>query len=263
MNKVLTIAGMHRSGTSAMAGYMQQCGLDIGERLIGETYGNPRGHFEDVEIESIQENILKNQGIVLRIKPEFEIEFGQEQQKIFKRVVADRAHKEVWGWKDPRTCLFLEHWKAEIPQLKVVAVFRRWDAVLSSLVRRAQKQEAWWPKSVLVPKWHSGGNTWLMNRYLETWIRYNQDLLDFSSKHPGDIFFVQLGTAKSDVFWKHIIDKWEFPLEPLKLDSIFREGEFKTGSVEWKKKAAKNLADKAARVYRNLCKQEILAKKTL
>ena len=43
----LVVTGMHRSGTSMVAAYLQQAGVSIGRNLIGPAPGNPRGHFED------------------------------------------------------------------------------------------------------------------------------------------------------------------------------------------------------------------------
>ena len=40
--RVLVITGMNRSGTSLVAHYLNQCGLDIGERLLMPNFGTPR-----------------------------------------------------------------------------------------------------------------------------------------------------------------------------------------------------------------------------
>ena len=43
----IVVAGMHRSGTSLVAGYLQSLGVDMGARLLAADHANPRGYFED------------------------------------------------------------------------------------------------------------------------------------------------------------------------------------------------------------------------
>ena len=38
---------MHRSGTSLTSNWLHQCGLFLGENLIGPDIGNKFGHFEN------------------------------------------------------------------------------------------------------------------------------------------------------------------------------------------------------------------------
>jgi len=45
----LIIAGMHRSGTSLISQWLNRCGLNLGENMIGASSGNVEGHFEDID----------------------------------------------------------------------------------------------------------------------------------------------------------------------------------------------------------------------
>ena len=42
--KALIILGMHRSGTSALAGSLSYLGIDLGSRLLGASHDNANGH---------------------------------------------------------------------------------------------------------------------------------------------------------------------------------------------------------------------------
>jgi hypothetical protein len=46
---VLIVTGMHRSGTSLTAAFLQAIGVDLGDKLLQGNYGNPKGYFEDVD----------------------------------------------------------------------------------------------------------------------------------------------------------------------------------------------------------------------
>ena len=53
------ILGSGRSGTSMVAGALAQSGYFMGERLYRPRHSNPKGFFEDVEVNAINEAILK------------------------------------------------------------------------------------------------------------------------------------------------------------------------------------------------------------
>jgi hypothetical protein len=53
-------------------------------------------------------------------------------------LVADRSQHAVWGWKDPRTSLFLPFWDQLVPDGRFLFVFRHPIEVLLSLLRRGE-----------------------------------------------------------------------------------------------------------------------------
>ncbi|MFT7589921.1 MAG: hypothetical protein ACI959_002142 [Limisphaerales bacterium] len=267
MSRVLAITGMHRSGTSAISGYLQKCGLDIGTRLIGPTYGNLMGHFEDAEIECIQEGILSDNDIVLNLSSDTKLTLNSNHKAQLKRVISDRAIKPVWAWKDPRTSLFLKEWKAELPELKVLGLYRHWADVLYSLVSRDRKQQASLPKSIIVPLWHSRSNTWLMNQYLKTWIRYNSDLLEFAKTFPKDIVFVNIRSLHDQKLDKqlftHLNQNWNLDLQHIPFGDSYKESAFRAASEKWKKTTDKVLASHADVLFKQLNILNTWSKKAL
>ena len=50
MKEFIVIGGMHRSGTSLISSYLEQSGLDLGDKLFPPDKGNPRGYFEDMDM---------------------------------------------------------------------------------------------------------------------------------------------------------------------------------------------------------------------
>src|SRR5580700_667524 len=56
------IFGMHRSGTSALAGMLNFAGLDLGGNLTPGHKDNPRGFFEHDEIWQIHDQLLRETG---------------------------------------------------------------------------------------------------------------------------------------------------------------------------------------------------------
>ncbi len=140
-NKVLIILGMHRSGTSLTANWLQTCGLNIGSRLLGPKYSNKNGHFEDSDFYNIQEAIFENHNIpyggfenIENLCPD-----ANEQKLLIDLIEKKNNTYLQWGWKDPRTCLFLKEYSKILPQANYLIVLRDYHQIIDSLLRRFYK----------------------------------------------------------------------------------------------------------------------------
>jgi hypothetical protein len=56
--KTIIILGMHRSGTSMVAGLLAKMGINMGDDLLGRSPSNPFGHFEDWDFVNLNDSIL-------------------------------------------------------------------------------------------------------------------------------------------------------------------------------------------------------------
>ena len=104
----LIITGMHRSGTSLISSYLQLCGLTIGEKFREPNYDNEKGFFEDLDFVEFHKKILiKNKKSMFNAK---RINIDAEDEKNAREILKNKDSNIVWGWKDPRTVLFLDFW---------------------------------------------------------------------------------------------------------------------------------------------------------
>jgi hypothetical protein len=140
----LLILGMHRSGTSYLAALLQSMGVHIGDKLVGPQKGNPRGHFEAVPVLEFHEALLAEaQGVgappfdkgIFVTKP-LEITYTAAHRAAARAILAGLQQTGPWGWKEPRTCLFLDLWKELLPEARAVMVYRHPLEVHQSLLRR-------------------------------------------------------------------------------------------------------------------------------
>jgi GT2 family glycosyltransferase/2-polyprenyl-3-methyl-5-hydroxy-6-metoxy-1,4-benzoquinol methylase len=162
---IIIITGMHRSGTSLTASLLQSVGVNIGKRLVGSDYGNIRGHFENIDFVNfhkkvLQENGLDDLGCVTQDCIQIQ-EHHLQQAKNLIETHQDFEHP--WGWKDPRTVLFLDLWYQLIPGAKFIFVYRSPWEVVDSLYRRATDSA-------------------ILNQpelAIKTWQFYHHKLLDF------------------------------------------------------------------------------------
>jgi hypothetical protein len=127
---------MPRSGTSLIASLLHKSGLNIGERLVAPGRGNPHGSFEDLDFFTFHDKALRDRGQTVFATPEFTFVPTLEELTKARSLIEERRRLPIWGWKDPRTTLFLEFWHQLLSDLCVVLVYRHPLEVLLSLVRR-------------------------------------------------------------------------------------------------------------------------------
>ena len=60
--KIIVVLGMHRSGTSAITRGLQTLGVNLGSSLIPPDDNNEKGFFEDIEINSFNNQLLSALG---------------------------------------------------------------------------------------------------------------------------------------------------------------------------------------------------------
>jgi len=142
-NDVICIIGMHRSGTSMIARALNLCGLNLGkdDQLLGPSDSNPLGHFEHAGFLRINELLLAHFGASWHDPPE--LQQGWETDASLSELSAEArqlagtfSEFPVWGWKEPRTTLFLPFWKSVIPGLRFVICLRSPLDVARSLQTR-------------------------------------------------------------------------------------------------------------------------------
>jgi hypothetical protein len=174
---------MHRSGTSLVTSVLQNAGLYIGSDISGSGHGNLRGHFEDRDFYRLHENMFAAAGETCFSAGD---DFAPPATSDFlcraRALVTDREEHPLWGWKDPRTCLFLEFWHPLLPDARYLFLYRHPVDVALSLWRRNNDLELW-------------QNPWMAVR---AWEVYNRRLLDFRKRYPGRTFLAQIPAATTD-----------------------------------------------------------------
>jgi hypothetical protein len=147
-SRSVCILGMHRSGTSAVARAMNLLGVYLGEdsKMMPPTADNPGGYWEHLEIHDLQVRLMSRMEQGWDIAEPLPAEwYHSEVIRRFKdelaRLVADNFNgHEVWGWKEPRSCLLLPLWREVLAdtetELSCVFVVRNPVEVANSLMRR-------------------------------------------------------------------------------------------------------------------------------
>lgn len=150
-NEIIFIVGMHRSGTSCLAGCLERCGLFLGEISRSNVF-NIKGNYELEEVIKIHDDILSvNNGNWAKIPNHIHI--NQEQKQMIQSVISQLSLHSPWGIKDPRLLLLIDEWIKLIgakKKYKIVGTFRDPVAVAKSLYNRNKitKEESYqiWTK---------------------------------------------------------------------------------------------------------------------
>ena len=231
---------MGRSGTSVITQWVNKCGLSVGEELLGSAIGNVEGHFEDMDFLLLHEEILISNNLSwMGLSGGGSLIISTEQKEKLKEIIErkNKLHLQ-WGWKDPRTCLFLPLYKELLPQSKYLIIVRDHTAVTDSLLRR---DFAYIEKEHLAKNTKTSNFIWtLFNRkkernkyyalnaekYLKTCIDFNQEIIKaMKLLSPADYVVVNyhyLKTNNKKVFDK-LTESWKFNLTYVDFNSIYKE----------------------------------------
>lgn len=166
------LTGMHRSGTSMFSRFMHESGINMGSEFYRDETANKYGHYEDVDFLNLQRKELARafNGEDYLVYKNFKLsdDFIEKSKKLFN--TKTKLNKDAdWGWKDPRTTVFVEHWLNIDPDIRFIFLVRKPESVINSLCRLLKTKRS------IVEK----------TKYLNTYIYYNQRILDFIKNQSG------------------------------------------------------------------------------
>lgn len=151
---ITIILGMHRSGTSAIAGLLHSNGIVMGREkdfYPPPMKENPKGFYENVRFRRINDKLLQENGYrvksfnpVIPLVPIVrDIGLRKRMKQLIREYDKDFRH---WGWKDPRTSLTLDSWldvmeEMEVARdIKIIIMLRPSSMIAKSMRARGNKE---------------------------------------------------------------------------------------------------------------------------
>lgn len=155
------IMGSGRSGTSMVAGTLRRTGYFMGDHLYEPRRSNPKGFYEDVEVNAINEAILSSvtpwvpprfrprrlytlvrrslfsgkpsdgERWLARVSPDAVLHPTPEIDSRIQRLIQNKAY----CFKDPRFCYTLPLWRPWLEETRFVCVFRDPSISAASMVQ--------------------------------------------------------------------------------------------------------------------------------
>lgn len=125
---IVIVGGMHRSGTSAMAGVLHDNGIIMGEHENKDFYPppmreNPKGFYENVRFRRLNDAMLKQHNYSVKsfdpIVPRG-IVADIQQRSAMRKLITHYLRYDHWGWKDPRTSLTINSWLSVLAEMRLI-----------------------------------------------------------------------------------------------------------------------------------------------
>ncbi len=188
VRRALIVLGMHRSGTSAMAGLLGEMGCDLPADLMAPQDMNAKGFFESNRITQLNEDLLASAGMTWYDMNRFpETWYDTPKASEFRAlanaaVLADYGSSGLFVMKDPRTCRLVPFWEGVLADQGVqpayVCIHRNPGEVSASLTKWAGYEPIYgqllWLRHVLDAEHATRGKT-------RVFVTYDQVLADWRS----------------------------------------------------------------------------------
>lgn len=140
----IIVLGMHRSGTSVLSRALIALGVDFGGTFVHVGPDNPKGFFEDKDVNALNTSFLRAMGcqwhtlqVPTRYPSDIETTFRNQASALLKNKFAGCP---LWGLKEPRITRLLPLWRAVIADIdareRYVLANRNPLSVADSLAKR-------------------------------------------------------------------------------------------------------------------------------
>jgi hypothetical protein len=193
---IICVLGMHRSGTSLVTRILNLLGVYLGpeEHLMAAAGDNPKGFWEHRGLVTINEDILAMFGGGVDDPPLFPQNWqdvpqlaglGERARAVISK---DFAAADLWGWKDPRTCLTVAFWQRLLPPIHYVHCLRSPADAVQSLQKQARRY----------------GLVYSVEKCIWLWLAYVQSALTHTQGQPHLL-----------IFYEDVMDDWAKELRRL------------------------------------------------
>lgn len=183
-SKCILILGMHRSGTSCLAGSLQQYGVHLG-KVFEQNPHNKKGNRENADIMKLNDALLAANGGSWDRPPSI-IRWNREHKKTRDTIIQEfvESGNQVWGFKDPRNLITLEFWMDGLrnADLRLVGSYRH---------------------PLLTAKSLNARNNIPMEKGMLLWEIYNNKLMELYARNKFPIlsFDVEVEEYQRAIYW--------------------------------------------------------------
>lgn len=214
---------MHRSGTSSLAGSLQEAGLHLGNVITAAPH-NLKGNRENKRIMDLHEAVFEHSGGSWDAPPA-RVMWSDTHRAERASILDSYRDAPVWGFKCPRTLFILDFWREVLPEITFVGTLRHPQLVADSLFRR---------------------NGATMEKWLGLWADYAERLIALHTAQPFPIVRFDVGEEAYRRSLRHVIAMLDLPgRESLQF--------FEPGLRHDEPSSSANLPDRVKRLYESLC----------
>jgi hypothetical protein len=214
---------MHRSGTSSLAGSLQEAGLHLGDVITAAPH-NLKGNRENKRIMDLHEAVLVHSGGSWDDPPARAV-WSDAHRAERASILESYGDAALWGFKCPRTLFILDFWREVLPEIAFVGTLRHPQLVADSLFRR---------------------NGATMEKWLTLWADYAERLVALHAAQPFPIVRFDVGEHSYRRSLQHVIEMLDLPgRESLQFFEPALRHDAPSSSA--------NLPDRVKQLYESLC----------
>jgi len=199
-----------------LAQELSNAGLFIGERLMSSSVSNEDGHFEDLDFFHLHEKLLRFNQSSWQHTDDKPLYVSEDYKKEMRRLIDQRDSKYTqWGFKDPRSVLFLQEWYNELSHPYTLVIYRHYSETTRSLLRRAAGDWLVNPQAAQLAFWQDKTLAYKM------WLAYNRRLIKHIQTHPETTLVVsQDAVLNGFPVVQELVMRFGFDLEVNNLSTI-------------------------------------------
>ena len=125
---IYVILGMHKSGTTLVSQILHHSGINMGDDIDPHISYSQGNQYERESTWLLNEDILGHQPLEVEsidtVAPDI-LQLTDAQRTGMHKIINECNEKYAdWGFKDPRTCLTYPLWASELPQHKIIVIYR-------------------------------------------------------------------------------------------------------------------------------------------
>ncbi len=147
--RLVLMLGMHRSGTSALAGVLEACGLHLGAVNRESHAYNLKGHFSNSAIDALNE-VLTTVPVAAEREPG-----SVHDEGLFHWFLGVFPEGAMGGMKDPEFNLTAPLWARHVARVTAVATLRHPTGVVRSIVARNSLEETVAKRRQFIEAWYA------------------------------------------------------------------------------------------------------------
>ena len=164
---IFVVLGMHKSGTTLVSQILHNSGINMVE-TSGEDISYDEGNkYERQSVLDLNMELLGARDCEVRDLPKPQgLDMTAAQQDRMRRIIADcNAEATNWGFKDPRSAYTYPLWRKELPNHRIIAIYRQPDEIWPRFRWQGLR------KRYLNPLW-----AW---QFLSRWMEHNLSLIEY------------------------------------------------------------------------------------
>lgn len=123
---IYVVLGMHKSGTTLVSQILHHSGVNMGDNIDDNVTYDKGNKYERESSLRLDMNILNVKDFyVLDLKTPDPLRLQPEHRERMRAIIKQcNLNYSNWGFKDPRATLIYPLWAEELPEHKIIAVFR-------------------------------------------------------------------------------------------------------------------------------------------